>query len=177
MNIGPTTQNAAEATRAEYRPAEIKILFVGESPPAGGTFFYYGNSNLARYTREAFETAFDRRFSGMNAFLDFFKQQGCYLDDLCLVPVKNMNKTQRNAERQRGADTLAERIQAYDPDYIIIVMIGIEGHVVGALYRADLQSIPRTALPFPSHGNQSRYVNELADTLKDLQDGDLLVKG
>jgi len=26
--------------RLRYRPDKISVLFVGESPPAGGTFFY-----------------------------------------------------------------------------------------------------------------------------------------
>jgi hypothetical protein len=29
--------------RAEYRPQRITVLFVGESPPSNGKFFYYGN--------------------------------------------------------------------------------------------------------------------------------------
>jgi hypothetical protein len=37
-----------EGVRAEYRPQCIETLFVGESPPASGKFFYYKNTALAR---------------------------------------------------------------------------------------------------------------------------------
>ena len=37
-----------EAVRARYRPNRIATLFVGESPPASGKFFYYENTALAR---------------------------------------------------------------------------------------------------------------------------------
>jgi hypothetical protein len=35
-----------EALRLSYKPEHIKILFVGESAPASGKFFYKGNSML-----------------------------------------------------------------------------------------------------------------------------------
>lgn len=43
--------------RDRYRPSYVVILMVGESPPAGDTFFYQADSNLFHATREAFERA------------------------------------------------------------------------------------------------------------------------
>lgn len=57
--------------RNKYRPKEITLLFIGESPPSGGTFFYNGNSILFQYTREAFENFYNRTFQSYGAFLDF----------------------------------------------------------------------------------------------------------
>jgi len=37
--------------RAEYRPQRVTVLFVGESPPSNGKFFYYGNNDLLRNMR------------------------------------------------------------------------------------------------------------------------------
>jgi hypothetical protein len=39
-----------EVLRGRYRPDVIRVLLVGESPPAGGTFFYAANYNLYRAT-------------------------------------------------------------------------------------------------------------------------------
>lgn len=50
-----------ERLRARYRPERIVALFVGQSPPAGGTFFYFANSNLYRHTERAFREALDYR--------------------------------------------------------------------------------------------------------------------
>jgi hypothetical protein len=41
-----------EVRRERYRPERITTLFVGESAPASGAFFYYGNSAMARYMQE-----------------------------------------------------------------------------------------------------------------------------
>jgi hypothetical protein len=38
---------ATEAVRARYRPPQIATLFVGETPPANGKFFYAGNMAAA----------------------------------------------------------------------------------------------------------------------------------
>ena len=46
-----------ESVRAQYRPQRIETLFVGESPPASGKFFYYGNTALARAMNAAMTAA------------------------------------------------------------------------------------------------------------------------
>ncbi|MEW6230545.1 MAG: hypothetical protein AB1700_21080, partial [Bacillota bacterium] len=63
-----------EQKRQNYQPRDVRVLLIGESPPANGTFFYSGNSNLARYTREAFEAVFGS-FGDMTEFLDAFRDQ------------------------------------------------------------------------------------------------------
>ena len=49
--------NPIESIRHSYRPNIFKVVLIGESAPAAGTFFYSGDS-LCTYTREAFEIAF-----------------------------------------------------------------------------------------------------------------------
>ncbi len=43
-----------EELRQHHRPEKILTLFVGESAPAGGTYFYAENSQMYRYMREVF---------------------------------------------------------------------------------------------------------------------------
>src|SRR5215475_10648558 len=43
-----------EALRESFRPERIRLLFIGEAPPASGRFFYSRNSGLYRAMREAF---------------------------------------------------------------------------------------------------------------------------
>ena len=78
-----------ERLRRRYRPQRIRLLFVGESAPAGGTFFYAENSTLYFETREAFAKQFREELAN-RSFLDFFRGLGCYLDDLCLEPVNHL---------------------------------------------------------------------------------------
>ncbi len=50
----PCSTEFFEELRLRYRPKKVGVLLVAESRPAGGTFFYAGNSNLVRYTEQAF---------------------------------------------------------------------------------------------------------------------------
>ena len=38
--------NTYENLRNHYKPDKVEVLFVGESRPQGGTFFYQGDSTL-----------------------------------------------------------------------------------------------------------------------------------
>ena len=99
-----------EELRQVYKPERVRVLFLGESPPAGKSFFYLGNSNLCRYTQEAFSAAFGTEYEDAGDFLVHFWRMGCYLDDLCMVPVNNLSNRERRAERRRGVGSLAERM-------------------------------------------------------------------
>ena len=53
-----------EELRRRYQPKEVKVLFIGESPPARGTFFYKGDSPLFTHTQSMFEI----RYAALTAF-------------------------------------------------------------------------------------------------------------
>ena len=76
-----------EAVRAKFRPERIVTLFVGESAPNGGGFFYLGNTAMARNMDRAMG---DAGLSGNGDFLERFKAYGWYLDDLVLAPVNDL---------------------------------------------------------------------------------------
>jgi hypothetical protein len=98
-----------ENVRIRYRPERIKTLFVGESAPHGGTFFYYGNGELYRQMRRAVE----RTFGESNDFLKTFKSYGWYLDDLVLEPVNRLSKQERKLKCLDSRKSLADRIATY----------------------------------------------------------------
>jgi len=156
--------------RLSFKPSKISLLFVGESPPAGEKFFYKANSNLYYYTQKAFSLAFGPKCGHGADFLKFFKDHGCYLDDLCLRPVNNVkNKAMRNNLRKEEIGPLADRIRAYEPSSIIAVMLAIAGHVKESANIVGLTHIPFYSLPFPASGRHKRYVAELTSVLRDLR--------
>src|SRR5690242_19723225 len=77
-----------EALRLKYRPPVAYTLFVGESAPASGRFFYHGNTLFTRYMQNAFDAAYGH--STDVPFLMRFKSFGWYLDDLVLTPVNDV---------------------------------------------------------------------------------------
>jgi hypothetical protein len=48
-------EQPVEVTRARYRPDWITTLFVYESAPVSGAFFYHGDSAMLRYMQQATE--------------------------------------------------------------------------------------------------------------------------
>jgi hypothetical protein len=93
---GPST----EETRRQFLPEDVRILLIGESAPANGTFFYKANSKLYDATKEAFRLAVPKLVRGPN-FLDRFMALGCYLDDLCLTPVNHWRQDNPLAWQRR----------------------------------------------------------------------------
>ena len=93
--------NDLEKVRRSFRPRHITTLFVGESPPHSGTFFYKRDSRLYRRVKEAFG-------NGEN-FLSEFKAKGFFLDDLVLYPINQIKeKNERNEHRRKGVSVARE---------------------------------------------------------------------
>jgi hypothetical protein len=152
----------------------MKVLFVGESPPAGGTFFYKGDSGLAKYTKLAFQRAYGLPDLAMADFLYGFKASGCYLDDLCLKPVNRMKMPDRRAAWKRETEHLARRLEADLPWIIVPILRSIESSVRQAAERSGLSERLRSALPYPGMGNHARYVAELSRLLVELREASIL---
>jgi hypothetical protein len=68
--------HAANRKTMRYRPEKITTLFVGESAPDGGMFFYLGNSQLLRNMRSIVEQVLGET----DDFLATFKAYGWCLD-------------------------------------------------------------------------------------------------
>src|SRR6266702_7852017 len=158
-----------EALRRTFLPERVNVLFVGESPPAGGTFFYRANSLLYEATKEAFHAAVPDLVRG-GGFLDRFRALGCYLDDLCLVPVNHLKldnrlaRTKRFRLREEGEAPLAERMRQYAPKAIVVTAIGIAENVGRAAAGAGFGDLPRPALPFPGRKpHRDRFVLDLTE--------------
>jgi len=163
-----------EALRQRYLPQSIRVLFLGESPPASGTFFYAANSNLYRYTQRAFEEAYQRRWAAGAEFLTCFQSCGCYLDDLCLDPVNHMDAIARRRVRNASVPSLADRLQQTTPMAVVSVMTATAAQVNAAIARSGINPLFLDYLPFPTFGNQHKYVQRLTFTLHKLRNMGIL---
>ena len=134
--------NDLEKVRRSFRPQHITTLFVGESPPHNGTFFYKRDSRLYYRVKEAFG-------NGAN-FLSEFKAKGFFLDDLVLYPINQIkDKNERNEHRRKGVSLLAGRMKDYRPAAVVVLMCAIKPMVVDAMNQAGLSSVPLYVTPFP----------------------------
>jgi hypothetical protein len=164
-----------EELRLHYRPKKVRVLLVAESRPAGGTFFYAGNSRLVRYTEQAFRKAYDVDAMTMPIFLAGFQAAGCYLEDLCTEPVNHIEKhSLRRAEWKRSVDYLSQRIASASPLAILPIHKGSEPFVKQAALKAGRLYLLRPAIPFPSMGNHPRYIAALSLLIQELREAAIL---
>lgn len=160
--------NETERLRCRHKPGRITLLFVGESAPAGGTFFYAENSTLYREMRAVFEATLPTAFSDPRSFLTTFEGLGCYLDDVCLEPVNDLPDPERKERRRHAEPAVARRIRDHAP--LMVAAIGkttAAPHVRRALVLADLERISVDAISFPNRPeHKEAFRRELGDLLR-----------
>ena len=153
-----------EKTRRSYKPELVSTLFIGESAPVGGKFFYFGNSGMTTYMKKAVESAFGPCDGD---FLERFKSFCWYLDDLVLFPVNGLARPERMARCRTAQSSLTRRIKNYQPKAIVTLLLSIQGIVNDAADAADCGAY-RYAVPFPGMGQQQLFLEAMARILKKL---------
>ena len=159
-----------ESLRKSYKPNSVRVLYIAESPPSGGTFFYATNSNLFNCIKKAFINVFGDIFFDNLTFLKFFMANNFYLDDLCIEPVNDKTDSERKVLRREGIEPLSKRIISHSPDAIIILMKGIETEVKLAISKSNLNIKNIFVTPFPSfsQANKDNCINENKEILEGL---------
>jgi hypothetical protein len=123
------------------------MLFVGESPPASGRFFYHRDSGLYRAMRDALQHL-DPTIT-REKFMAMFQRTGCYLIDLCRRPVDRMDTVARRTECSAGEALLSRRIQRLQPEIIVVLVRSISPNVQRSAAHA---SWTRTMVEVPYPG-------------------------
>ena len=152
-----------EELRKDWNPqnvrVRIKVLFVGESPPKSGRFFYDRNTALYYATFCAFSRVF-----GVSEpeFLEFFQKSGCYLYDVLKVPGKKITDVDKSILNQAKED-LKDFIRNTRPDVVIVIhKTGVYRRIEEILSQLRKEGIIKSfySLPFPT-----RYFNEYVEGL------------
>lgn len=156
---------ARERLRRSHRPSRVLILFVGESPPASGRFFYQADSGLYRAVREAFVTAFPALQH--RDFLASFRDLGCYLVDLCATPVDRLSKASRKKAHHSGELRLSKTIRELRPRTLVILLRSIAPNVRRAAQLANWSG-QTIELSYPGrwHHHRTAFVRRLLPFLK-----------
>lgn len=142
----PMSRPGREALRRTFRPRNVRVLFVGESPPASGRFFYRRDSGLYRAMRNLFEMA-DPSVSD-ESFLQKFQECGCYLVDLCGEPVDKLESNARRPAHLAGERSLRQKISRLQPEVIVSLCRSIRPSVSRAAAAANWTG-PIMDVPYP----------------------------
>jgi hypothetical protein len=153
-----STKVSREELRQSFRPATVRVLFIGESPPASGRFFYARDSGLYRAMRDAFQAA--DASVGEENFLAVFQASGCYLVDLCADPVDRMEAKARRAACAAAEESLARLITELRPATIGVLLRSIGQNVANAIARAGWQG---ETIPMPYPGRWARHRKAFID--------------
>ncbi len=156
-----------ERLRKQFRPASVRLLFIGESSPASGRFFYRRDSGLYRAMREAFQSV-DASITDAT-FLTAFQGLGCYLFDLCPEPVDRLGAVARRNACQLAEGRLSLVIRQLQPAAIATLVRSIEGNVLASTAATHWRG-PLLHLPYPGRWKHHRqaFVRELAPTIRAL---------
>ena len=129
--------------RSMFRPAPVRFLMVGESPPPSGNFFYDPEEEriFTSITRKAFTSVFGDSYDLVNDFLEGFKSRGFFLDELYDTPVDDIPASEKDAERRSAIARLAERLQEYQPERLLVFTLHIEDDVREAVVASGLDLI------------------------------------
>jgi hypothetical protein len=154
-DFGQFSHREREGLRQSFLPRRVQLLFIGESPPASGRFFYSANSGLYRAMRMAFQIA----GPGVDDenFLAVFQQRGCYLTDLCPEPVDRLDRDRRLFLRTAGEKHLARQIKRFRPAIVAPVLRSIAGNVRNAALLAAWDG-PIVQFPYPGRWSRHREV-------------------
>jgi hypothetical protein len=153
--------NSLEDLRKSFRPNSIKTLFVGESAPQSGKFFYSQNTGLYRAMQQAFHAN--------DHFLAEFQAGGFYLDDLSLVPVNGMEPGERRRQCAASVASFSLRLVEYQPQTIVILLRSIDQWVREAVRRAGIRStIYNVTYPGRFQNLRTQFQNEMAVILPQL---------
>jgi hypothetical protein len=160
-----TSQLKRERLSRSYRPSRVRILFVGESPPASGRFFYQADSGLYRAIREAFVSAFPAL--DPRDFLQSFRDLGCYLVDLCPTPIDHLSSASRKKAHRSGELQLSKTIRKLRPRILIILLRSIVPNVQCAAQSANWSGQTVTfAYPGRWFHHRAAFVRRMAPILR-----------
>jgi len=167
--------NIFQKESLKFKPENIKVLIVGESPPVQekNFFFFAPNSDLYNFTKIAYYKAYSEKLSENLEFLNAFMESGCFLDDLCELPINNIkDKNLRIKEWDKSVNSLKNRIIDYNPIAIICIMKQIENYVSKAILLSGIKIQYFYTIGYPAFKKIAiiNYIEELSKILIFLKD-------
>jgi hypothetical protein len=160
--------------REQFRPEEVKVLFIAEAPRcADDRFFYFtqvnkGDSLFLYVIRTVFtdlEGIPTKKLRKKKEELLYrFQEEGYYLEYSLFIPLpKGTTSGQKLKCIIEGQEELNEKIMRYKSS-AKVVLLSSTVFRANYSYLKDLgyEILNVTAIPFPGSGQQTRYKQEIA---------------
>lgn len=159
--------------RSNYRPQKIRVIFVLESPPVSGNFFYDPAGRVTEPLFSAMMKLIGCKPSNKNDGLVAFAREGFFLVDATYKPVNHIK-----SEKQRSQTILSDLpelikdlkgISASQKHKVKIVPVKAN---ICRLLEESLKSNRLNVInngvviPFPSHGHQHKFQETIRKVLE-----------
>ncbi len=160
VDLGAASERRRAAAR-RYRPDEVRLLLVADSPPrALDRYFYFEDvatqDSLFRYVvRAVLGVEPDRRLKASH--LQSLRDAGVYVIDLRPEP---------DDSRRSGSfvPDLIATVRALDPACVILIKATVYDAAYRSLNEAGVPVAPHR-IPFPGSGRQTEFMEAMADAL------------
>lgn len=176
--------NFFQQAREKYRPANIKVLFITEAPPAEerNRYFYYehvrrGDSLFMEIIKvlfpeevEAFETVKALRRE-KTYFLERLQEEGYYLIGAVDEPLPNKSSAARtHIYRENLSALMKEILNLARPNTPIVIISAVVFRAIGETLKASgFRVIHNEIIEFPNSGQQINFRRKLKPLLREHQ--------
>jgi hypothetical protein len=165
--------------REKYNPKNdgrpISVLWIAESPPSGGGYFYYEEAGRANHLfRETMKALgwwpVNQRMSAgadKRPYLERFQKEGHFVIDLSYTPVDKMRERERKAVLIRNIPRILRELEDLDPQMILIINATLFPLLFSRINETKFgkRLLNTQPIPFPSHGGQRRFREETSRLL------------
>lgn len=157
-----------EELRRQYRPAQLRVLLIAESPPdpgAGERRFFYAPrltiDNLYRGVAQAlYGDRSDIDVSDKLGVLERLREDGFWLIDAVDKPINKLAAAARARAISEAVPSLVERCGELAPDHGVIICHGkVYAAAAPALRRAGVRVLHDEPLPFPLGNWRRQFVD------------------
>ncbi|MBU8920935.1 MAG: hypothetical protein KOO63_03645 [Bacteroidales bacterium] len=156
--------------RNRYRPPRIQTVFILESPPASGKYFYDPDGSIHEQLFSAMMDLLDFEPETKRDGLEYFSRTGHFLVDATYEPVNELRGKTREAAILRNYDNLVEDLRALGASNTIDFVL-IKANIcqlLGPRLEADGFNVLNrgVSIPFPGSGQQGNFRKVLPEVYK-----------
>ena len=155
--------------RNKHLPEELKLIFILESPPASGKYFYDETGKISEPLFHEIMKAINYKPANKKDGLTFFKSRGFFLVDATYNPVNKLNEKERNDTIISDFTKLVadlENLCSANKVPMLLVKANVCRLLEKDLLSKGFNVINRgIIIPFPSSGQQKRFHIEIEKIL------------
>jgi len=150
----------------KFHPSDLKTVFILESPPISGLYFYDTTGSTGEPLFTAMMNLLRVKPRNKEEGLTLFSEKGCLLVDATYSPVNQLKGKERNEKILEDFDGLVSDLESLgdkrELDFILIkanICRLLESRLVSLGFNIKNNGV---VIPFPSTGQQTKFYKEIS---------------